>query len=378
MLKAARVRVGLSLADAATRVREGLDVAADAGAFDIRRLDALETGHDRPTLLELEAISATYLVTFVDLLQPELKAQPLHDYRLGPDGISRGLSYETRVKLAEFDRLYDITAEAWYEARAGGETAIPRFPDSHPWDAALIEDAARDIRATIAFDLRDESAASGSPEPAWTAAVERTGVVVMHLSMNPEECRGASRWDPDGPPSILLNRIDAETARLFTLLHEYAHLTLSGSAGRTSICDPSEPRNEVERLANQLAAAVLLPEDALRELIPAGMPASSYADWDESLRRALRRRFSVSHLVIGLRLMHLGIVRDPGVRPSSWRHTVGRGFGKRQPAWQRLRRNLGARGSALIRQAVATGAIDPVTVARRLDAKVSDVERAFA
>jgi len=70
----------------------------------------------------------------------------------------------------------------------------------------------------------------GAPEVAFDdlrSAIESSGVFVFLSSLNVDEVRGLSKWEKGGPPAILVNLADSTAARLFTLMHEYAHLVTS-------------------------------------------------------------------------------------------------------------------------------------------------------
>jgi Zn-dependent peptidase ImmA (M78 family) len=97
-------------------------------------------------------------------------------------------------------------------------------------------------------------------------AIEDMGVQVIHTrDVEISEMRGFSiaEWPF---PVIAVNGSDFYRPRLFTLLHELAHLGLRDGG----LCDLHEltsrfrdANDEIERFCNKVAAAVLMPESEL-------------------------------------------------------------------------------------------------------------------
>src|SRR5690606_2778683 len=94
--------------------------------------------------------------------------------------------------------------------------------------------------------------------------IEALGVLVMRSGMvgnntfrklSVREFRGFALVD-DFAPVVFINTSDCPEARLFTLIHELAHIWL----GQSGISD-SEPANhhQTERLCNAVAAEFLVP-----------------------------------------------------------------------------------------------------------------------
>src|SRR5205807_2176536 len=87
--------------------------------------------------------------------------------------------------------------------------------------------AAADTRRQLGISLeeqavwRDPYRAFGS----WRAAMGRTGALVLQRKLPLVEVRGFSLTTP-GPPTIVVNRSDAVSARIFTIFHELGHILL--------------------------------------------------------------------------------------------------------------------------------------------------------
>jgi Zn-dependent peptidase ImmA (M78 family) len=102
---------------------------------------------------------------------------------------------------------------------------------------------------------------------------EKTGVLVLrngivgnntHRPLDVDEFRGFVISD-NLAPMIFINGKDAKTAQIFTLAHELAHLWMgqSGVSNPDYLNNLSIPQNQNERVANQIAAEVLLPAQEL-------------------------------------------------------------------------------------------------------------------
>lgn len=119
------------------------------------------------------------------------------------------------------------------------------------------------IRQSLGVSRESQLAWSG-PYAAlntWRAAIERQGVLVFQTGdVALAEMRGTSI--PHGPlPAILLNTADAPHGRVFTLLHEFAHILLTTAGHQTSSMEGQRlPEDQVlERVSNRFAAAALMP-----------------------------------------------------------------------------------------------------------------------
>ena len=122
-----------------------------------------------------------------------------------------------------------------------------------------------------------------------------------------EEVRGYALTDTP-LPVVGINGSDWINARIFTLLHEFAHLLL----GKPGISDQKDypksvksPDQRVERWCNAFAAEVLVPRKSL-ESLPEVRAVSSSKSWSDSELEDLANKFSVSRAVILGRLLTIG------------------------------------------------------------------------
>jgi Zn-dependent peptidase ImmA (M78 family) len=109
------------------------------------------------------------------------------------------------------------------------------------------------------FSWREEYSALRN----WTERIEACGVLVSQFSeVEVTEARGFSLGE-QSPPLVALNGKDSPRAKVFTLFHELARLTL----GASGVCDlhssGDDLRSRVETYCNQVAAEALVPVAAL-------------------------------------------------------------------------------------------------------------------
>jgi Zn-dependent peptidase ImmA (M78 family) len=129
------------------------------------------------------------------------------------------------------------------------------------------------------------------------------GILVLQLSMPPEEVRGFSLLD-QGTPTLVVSQSDSPTARCFTLFHELGHALLrDGGICEISFRSPSLPRNLEERFCNAFAGNFLVPHD---EIIEASQEIARGKPVNLDLAENLSRRFGVSREVILRRLLDVG------------------------------------------------------------------------
>lgn len=142
---------------------------------------------------------------------------------------------------------------------------------------------------------------------AWRQAAEAHGVLVMQISrISLDEMRGCSlAMFP--MPIVLLNGADTPLGRVFTLLHELAHLARHESG----LCDVVEERDrprdaqQVEVFCNHVAGAALVPQDVLLHH-PLVQRASNRTEWTDDQLATLRSDFWASREVILRRLLIAG------------------------------------------------------------------------
>ncbi|HMU65524.1 MAG TPA: XRE family transcriptional regulator [Cellvibrionaceae bacterium] len=133
--------------------------------------------------------------------------------------------------------------------------------------------------------------------------IEHIGILVMrqgdlgHYSkpLNVKEFRGFALFDPVAP-IIFINRADAPSAQLFTLMHELAHIWI----GQSGVSDAKPHTHRAEEiLCNAVAAELLVPADEFLS------HWQELRNWHANLP-VLEAQFHVSQWVLARRALTLG------------------------------------------------------------------------
>lgn len=286
----ARETAGLRVEDAAQKLE-----------VPVETIVAWERGDDRPSIPQLRKLGELYkrpLAVFFLPAPPEgFDAQ--REFRrlagLTPQNESPHLRQAMRMALFRREAARDI-----YE-RLGEEipgVAAGAHPNEDP------ESVGARIRETLGVSWETQIA-SRDPQTAWRiwrSAVERAGVLVFQTGdIDVDEMRGTSI--PEGPlPVILVNSADSPHGKIFTLVHEFAHVLLFNGGHRTSTMEGRQlPEDQIlERASNRFAAAALMPRERfLAEL--ARYPGTTEGD-EDALRR-FSQRIKVSPEAILRRLL---------------------------------------------------------------------------
>jgi Zn-dependent peptidase ImmA (M78 family) len=369
VLKWARLRMGLKPQD--------MEELEKIRAEDIIQW---ETGKSAPTLSDLESLAESYRCPLGYFF---LEAPPVEEKSLDLRGLNSrkitSLSYATHSQLEEFMKLTDYIAELNEKT---GKTQQPDIGEARLTES--IDSVAERERASLGFtrDIRNLWNSEGDAFEFWKRAIENKGVYVIELKLDPGEVRGASRWDANHFPSILVNRQDNETAtgRCFTLLHEWAHLLLKHPG---LVCDfrGQEDNAWIEVFANKFAAAVLVPKD---ELIPALKESDLFKfrqRWSDATIDSIRHKFKVSKDVIAILLEELDLAPKGFYwsKHASWEKM--RPFFKRKPGVHRGQtkaarkiREIGQPFANLVSEAFGRGVMSKLELADLLNMKVEQAE----
>jgi Zn-dependent peptidase ImmA (M78 family) len=291
-LRWARETAGLSTQDTAAKVgvRSG-------------RVEEWEAGTTYPSIAQLKALADVTkrpLAAFFLAVPPAMPRSP-HDFR--SERRDRHLSPALRLEMRKARRRREVALQLAYEL----DVQPPRFEL-----AAKIsndpEEVAELLRKALAVSIHDQLSWRSDKRAleTWIGAVERLGALVFQTGDVPrDEMRGFSISE-EVLPVIVLSGKDHPHGRIFTLMHELAHLILRSSG----ICDLSEGSarrtrsHGTEIFCNRVAGAVLVPRPALleqREL----KGVTSPREWSQDELRRLAARFSVSREVMARRLAHL-------------------------------------------------------------------------
>ena len=278
------------------------DAAGRLGVSE-ETLKRWEAGRLPPTIVQLRNAARAYKRPLAVLLldEPPTDFDPLKDFRAGREAAenpSPALTAEVRRVLSQREVLLEL---AEFDPESVPEpVALPSLSGSMD-----PEVAGERLRSWVGVSLGEQYATSDKYAGLnlWVRPIEARGVLVVNLDgVDIDEAAGfsISEWPY---PAVAINGADWPRRRLFTLLHELAHLALNAGG----LCDLHEARarrdeqDRIEHFCNAAAAAALVPRDAL--LAESGSHVAPTTDvlWQ------LAQRFSVSSESILLRLVSLGL-----------------------------------------------------------------------
>ncbi len=289
----ARERAGFSLEQAAEKTGNEIET--------LRSWEA--SGGEHPSIPQLRKLGEVYkrpLAVFF-LPKPPEGFDPQSEFRrlagLTPQNETPELRLALRMALFRREAAREMYAQLGDSVQTCTTVVHPHEQD---------ETVGQRIRDLLGISWRDQLGWAGpyAALNAWRAAVERQGILVFQTGdVELSEMRGTSI--PHGPlPVILLNNADAPHGRIFTLLHEFAHILMANGGHQTSSMDGKRMPEEqfLERASNRFAAAALLPaKEFLAEAH--NFPGALVGD-DDDLRR-FANRIKVSPEAILRRLLSL-------------------------------------------------------------------------
>ena len=281
--------------------------AAHKLGVKLQRLEDWEGGVGRPTIKQLRRLGQLYkrpiAVFYLD--EKPIDFQPLRDFRRIPGsiGFQQPVQLNFEIRQAIYRRQVALNLiEDLYGESPGFEHRINITDDP--------EKVGSKIRSILKVDAEKQKKASGKYGAfnLWRAAIEGAGVLVFQSTgVDVAEMRGFS-INEFSLPVILLNGADTTNGRVFTLLHEFAHIMLKEGG----ICDLNEdydlpPENRrIEVFCNHVAGAALIPRQELlnNDIV---IRRSKVDDWSDDELSALTKRFNVSVEVALRRLLICGL-----------------------------------------------------------------------
>jgi Zn-dependent peptidase ImmA (M78 family) len=254
----------------------------------------------QPTVKQLETFSRKVHLPFGYLFLPEPPKEniPFPYFRHGAKTASN------HVSINVFDTILNIQQrQQWlsFFLKDEGQSPLPFVGKYNVEDDLLV--IVEDIRKTLKL-TNNWANSYKTVDEAMRVLIERTedaGIIVVingivgnstRRRIDPEECRGFVMVDQYAP-FLFINNTDAEAAKMFTLIHELAHVWLGKSAGFDT--NKMLPANDpVEKLCDKVAAEFLVPRKAFE------------AAWSQQKDfAALAGMFKVSRLVIARRALDL-------------------------------------------------------------------------
>jgi len=301
VLRWARESVGLSPLAAARK----LGVPDD-------RVDLWEQGQAQPTVSQLRKAAAVYkrpLGVFF-LAQPPQDFDAMRDFRRHVDATGGQWSPELHgeYRRAQLQRENALELFELEDDQPPTAWRIDDLPPDAPEAAGALARAR--LLAHAVVPLPSGVGTSYDHLNAWTAALEEAGVLVLATSrggVSPSEMRAFSLYF-DELPIIVANGADGARGRLFSMLHEYAHLILHTAGLCDTVTDAraTTPDRELEARCNAIAAAILMAAGDVLDQPLVAARAHRPEDWTYDDLRAAAAPFGVSAEAFLRRLATLG------------------------------------------------------------------------
>lgn len=292
----ARTSAGYDLEVAA----EKLNVLPDA-------VTAWEAGDDKPSIPQLRKLASLYKrpLAVLYLPEPPLAFMPMSDFRrlpeFGPRRFSPGLTLE--VRSAQQRRLLAL------ELLEDTGTEPPRFmlQTSDQDSPEAVGTAIRDALG-VTYDVQRKWGDHLAAFRQWRSRIEEQGVLVFQANrFESDEASGFAFW-ADVLPTVVVNGKDVYPRRIFSLLHELAHLMLRQSGVSEMDVDAPRPAADaqIEVFCNQVAAAALMPAALfMAEPVVKARGAGAH-EWTDGEIDALAKIYGVSREAVVRRLLSAG------------------------------------------------------------------------
>jgi len=284
-----------------------IDVVGEKLDLDPEVVRAWESGDEQPSIPQLRKLAELYRRPLAVLYLPAapMAFRPMHDFRRLPESGFRRFSPELTYEIRSAHQRRQLALELLEEE---GEN-----PQKFALTATLetsAEVAGAAIRDALGIDYalqstwRDPRVALH----AWRARVEELGVLVFQASrVSSEEASGFAFW-AETLPFVVVNRKDTHGRRVFSLLHEIAHLMLHQSGVSDVEAEGPRPNDDerVEVYCNAVAASALMPRQLfLAEPLVADHQGGKEA-WSDGTIKALAATYGVSREAAVRRLLTLG------------------------------------------------------------------------
>jgi len=280
-----------------------IEEAAKKAQVKPEQVEAWERGGKRPSIPQLRKLCEIYkrpLAVFY-LPEPPKTFTAMRDYRRLPGEIAGHESPELRFEVRRAQYRREVALDLYQDL----EGTVPEFAASASI-AEPPESLGGKIRELLGVAVEEQAqwVTAHDAFNNWRAAIERKGVLVFQTTTVPlEEMRGFSLHEAQ-LPVIVVNIKDHPHARVFSLLHEFAHILLHEGG----LCDMAEDAfrpPEVEKMevyCNHVAGAALVPENRLLREYDSTRNQEAKGPNDEKIE-ALARLFRVSREVLLRRLL---------------------------------------------------------------------------
>ncbi|MEZ5593895.1 MAG: XRE family transcriptional regulator [Gammaproteobacteria bacterium] len=284
------------------RERAQLSVPALASKLKVTedKIEAWESGEQPPTFKQAQNFASKTHIPFgyLYLKHPPEENLPLPDLRT----VSGRHPNRPSPELIEIAQTI-LRRQEWY-AEYLRDQGIKRNPHVGRFSVdSCIAEVVQDMRRVLGLPPHPKRGTWDDYLRLLIRKIEDTSILVMRQGfirhhtrlLSVQEFRGFAISDPLAPV-IFINQADVPSARLFTLIHELAHIWI----GKSGISDASPDTHRKEEVfCNAVAAEFLVPEVEFKAYW------QETENWKDNLS-VLEAHFRVSTWVIARRALSLG------------------------------------------------------------------------
>jgi len=297
LLQWARDSVGLQIEDVHHKTKISLE-----------DLSAWEKGSDYPRLTQLRNLAKLYKKALVFFFLPEPPTKDPHPIpkELRTISSAKGINFSYKTFLA-FNRAHTTQLIAKDLATNVGHSMELKF--NYVTTATNPEELANEYRKKFSLSFEQQKNWRDGYEAfeGLRYMIESLGIVVTQSSFPLGEARGFALIENDCPV-IVINSKDVINGRIFTLIHEFAHVMLNANDIFLYNDEDNfiDGHKTIEKFCNSFAGAFLIPaKDLLNHPLVNG--STKTTRWDDSALNTLSRNFKVSKEAILRRLVTLDL-----------------------------------------------------------------------
>lgn len=305
ILRYARKTMGLKLEDVVSSTR-----------VDFEILQSYEENKSEISLTKLEKFAKLYkrpLAFFLLNVVPEDAIKP-KDYRIvfsEHDHVELSPKYHLSIRRARY--VQSTLSELIDDQIAYNLPKVSLESD--------IEKIAATFREYLGITWKDQNGWKTSSDAlrSWKDALEDKNIFVLQSSLPDDQISAYCLVDRQ-PYLVILNSLDNEYRRIFSLFHEVGHILLR----KSGICSPEDlSRNsyeyiQIEKFCNQFAASILLPKvDFLNDFSVMKFIESKSFEWTDYELKGLANKCRVSKEVVLRRFQTFGYLTE--VEYDEWR-----------------------------------------------------------
>ncbi len=262
-------------------------------------LEGWLSGKIKPTIKQLEELSKKTKRPLAAFFLPKPpKEEPLpKDYRMIPDKIDK-FDRKTLLAIRKARFLQEISLELSINLRKDTKPKIKKVTlKDDPKKIALF------YREKFNLSLEKQTKEFKDAYKFYNylrEILEDDNILSFQISMPLEDARGFVLVDKE-PVIIVVNSKDSIEARIFTLMHEFAHILLGESAIDIFNLDT---KNKVEKWCNIFASEFLLPSDIAKEIF---LDKQDVLTETKTLN-SLSRKYKVSKAMLVYKMFNLKFI----------------------------------------------------------------------